>query len=96
MMCRATKNGARDKRMHDTTTASLCVAGHSDTSLGLMEGNFQVLPSRFCFFFCFFFLLSTCADMLFLSYGTKLRNCGRLQNALERRVPTVPHPPSLC
>lgn len=34
-----------------------------------------------------FCLPSTCADMLFLS--CKLRNCGRLQNALERRVPTI-------
>ena len=41
-------------------------------------------------------LPSTHADMLFQSFKIKLRNCGRLQRALRRRVPTMPHPPSLA
>lgn len=68
-----------------TQPLPLLCAAHCDTSTSLIQGNFKP--------YCHVSLLSTCADMLFLSIRTKLRNCGWLQNA-HRRVPTTPRPPS--
>lgn len=70
-----------------TQPLPLLNTGQCDTSMSLIQGDFKL--------YCHVCLLYTYADMLFLSYKTKLQNCGRLQNALEWRVPTMPHPLSL-
>lgn len=77
-----------------STGASACMsqplpllcAGQCDTSMSLIEGLFQASLSRLV---CRPLVL-TCR---FCPHKSKLRNCGRLQNALRRRVPTMPHPP---
>lgn len=58
-----------------------CAGGHCARCMSLIEGNFEP-HCHVCL------AVHLCWHVVFCPSETQLQNCGRLQNALQQRVPT--------